>query len=88
MTLNTTNNQWVIKVAYKDGFESRWKDGTIAGVVIAAFCLSMLVLNIMIAQTQYQELLFKMMPASYLYYIYIYYLIFYSRRSIKSFFSR
>jgi hypothetical protein len=64
VALNTTNNQWVLKVAYIDGFESSWKDATIAGIVIAAFFLSMMVLHIMKVQTQYRELLFKMMPAS------------------------
>ena len=56
MALDTTNNEWVLKVAYKDGFESSWRDATIAGVVIAAFSLSIMVLKIIIAQTQYREL--------------------------------
>jgi hypothetical protein len=70
--LDTTNNQWVLTVAYIDGFESSWKDATTAGVVIAAFFLSMMVLHIIKVQTQYRELLFKMMPVSYFFYFYFY----------------
>lgn len=78
--MDTTNNQWVLNVAYMNGFESSWKDATIAGVVIAAFFLSMMVLHVIIAQTQYRELLFKMMPASYFFIFY-----FLLTRSVKSF---
>ena len=70
--MDTTNNEWVLTVAYKDGFESSWRDATIAGVVIAAFSLSVMVLKIMIAQTQYRELLFKMLPASCYFFIFIF----------------
>jgi hypothetical protein len=83
VALDTTNNQWVLKVAYIDGFESSWKDATIAGVVIAAFFLSMMVLHIIIAQTQYRELLFKMMPASYFFLFFIFYSHVVSRASLQ-----
>jgi class 3 adenylate cyclase len=62
--LDTTNNKWVLQVAYQDGFEAKWKPWTIAGVVVGSFVLALLVLMILVKQTQHEEILFKMMPAN------------------------
>ena len=60
--LDTTNNQWNIKVGYEDGFEPSWKGGAIAGAVLVAFLLSFMLMMILIENQTHADLLKEMLP--------------------------
>ena len=62
VTLNTTNNQWVLQAGYIDGFRPNYERWAYTLVSICSVIISFLFSLILIAKEEHEYLLYKMMP--------------------------